>query len=135
MAISGCPRNGQGLGRLVQGEASEEMQLNNCGSRRVLFSQLGERFIDSEDRGRIGIAGLRMVLKFYSLALPAMAETAFSAGVFHHDPPPSFGCGGEEMAAAIPLRGIVASNQPHIGLMNESGGLKRMTRPLGCEAL
>src|SRR5262249_388722 len=46
------------------------------------------------------------------------------------DPAHRLGRRGEEMAAAVPPRGLLGAKEPQVGLVNQGGGLKRLPRLL-----
>ncbi len=55
---------------------------------------------------------------------------SLAAGTLHQDPAHGLGRRGEEVAAMVPVLIRVVADQPHIGLVNQGSGLKRLTGPL-----
>src|SRR5262249_4586797 len=51
-------------------------------------------------------------------------------GRFNEDPPHGFGCGSEEMAAALPALGLLYVHQAQVGFVDQGGGLQGLPRLL-----
>lgn len=58
-------------------------------------------------------------------------EALFSPGVVYQDAAHRLGSGGEEVTAAIPAIGLLASDEPDVSLVDEGGSLEGVAGGFG----
>src|SRR5262249_39918563 len=104
-SISSSGRNTQRLGRLLGGETAEETQFDQLRRFRVGGGQavwrLGDRhnvLIEPRD-------GEMSFVKRVPVAAGAPSEALFAPGGIYQDAAHGLGCGGEEVAATVPVLG------------------------------
>jgi hypothetical protein len=62
-----------------------------------------------------------------SLKVAAVSERKFSPRLIHEDPSHRLSRGGKEVAAAVPLLGLIDIDEANIRLMDKIGCLERLT--------
>jgi hypothetical protein len=65
----------------------------------------------------------------------ACCGSAFAPSDLHENPPHRLGRGAKKMATTIPMLGLVAIDEPKVGLVDEGGSLKCLPWLLEGESL
>lgn len=103
----------------------EVTELNDFGFDGLLSGEAFEGVIHGEHRFIRVFRRHSDLFDVDVFLVTASAQSCLGSRAVDQDAPHRFGCGGEEMAAAIPLA-IFLADEPQPGFMDESGGLKRV---------
>ena len=128
VGLGGGLRDAQQLGRLRQGEAGEVAEGDkSCPAGGRDFEAV-EGFVQGKHVGRVrrGADGWLVVVEGVLLKLPAVAQPALATGLLDEDAAHGLGGGGEEVPATAPARWLIAPDQTEVGLVDQSGRLKRL---------
>lgn len=116
----------ENFGGFRSGHADEEAQLDDLGLDGVVRGQPVERIVDGQEvvfvRGQSDVH----VFKIHTLQATAMAAGEFAPGVVNEEMAHGFGGGGEEMGTIIE-GWVFAADEAQPDLMNQGGGLQRVT--------
>ncbi len=126
VAVSGCPRQPQRLGRLLHAQPGEVPQLHQLSRLAILGCQTGQRLIDGQDLMRPCVdreVGLEQV---DAHTFAAMLLTPALPCVLDQDASHGLGGGGKEVAAAVPALDSILVDQPEVRLVNQGRGLERL---------
>src|SRR5439155_372660 len=104
-------------GRLFQGQAAEEAQLDELGFERVMGYELFECLVQGEEF--FVRPGLDQGVKVRVGAAPSapVLDAPFATGVLDQDAAHGLGGGGKEVGPAVPVLGLSAPDQPQVGLV------------------
>src|SRR5438552_1669139 len=103
MALGRGPRDAEHRGRLLQGTAREETELDDLGFLGMQRFELAQGLIESQELDRIFLREFGQLGEVDSLAVSAAFLGPATTGTVHQDTPHGLGGGGEEMAARVPL--------------------------------
>ena len=103
--VGGGQGDAQALGRLLQGQAAEEAQLDELGLERVVERELLQGLVQGQEllRGPAGAEGVEV--RVFAPPAAAVLLAPLAAGVLDQDAAHRLGGGGEEVAAAVPAPG------------------------------
>src|SRR5207302_11431762 len=137
VAIGGTADDAKSLGCLIEREPREEPELDQLGTGRIFLRQLVQSVV--EDEKLVRGFGEREFDVFEAQSPPTAAalEPAPLAGTVDEDAAHGLCGGGKEMSAALPELPFTRftaptrrHHEPEIGLMNQGGGLQRLTGQL-----
>lgn len=117
---------------LLQAQPNEVPLLDHLGLARVVGRQALERFMQEQQIARIHFRGgdIKAGVIYTHLLQPATVANRLAAtSALNQDASHRLSRGGEKLGAVLPL-GLRGTSEPEPGLMNESGGLKRVSRAL-----
>jgi hypothetical protein len=117
-------------GRLLDGEAGEEPELDRLGLARVLRFELPEGLVQGEQAVAVPLFPGRLDLVEVEAATSAPGLAGLLVpGPVDQDPAHGLG-GGEEVPAAVPVLGLLPAHQPQVRLVYQRGRLQRLSRLL-----
>src|SRR5262249_21188977 len=103
---------------------------DQLGTGRIYLSQLVQGVVEVEQLVRRFRQGDVDVFEAQSPPAAAALEPAPVAGAVDEDAAHGLGGGSEEMPAAVPVPFLVVPDQAQVGLVNQGGGLERLSRLL-----
>jgi hypothetical protein len=125
----------QDFGGLVTGQPREIAHLDQAGLQRVGMGEPGQGRVQGEQvLVRLGY-GDEVRVHHLPLAAAAVLGPRLAAGALDEDAAHGFGRRGEEVAAAVPVTGLVPVHQPYIGLVDQGRGLEGLAGPFLSEPL
>src|SRR5439155_924004 len=132
------PRKPQHVARFLDGQSAEQVEMCDLRGCVVFRSEPDQNLVQRQEQFGILSEGAYLVEQFEPDAIAAALDPASRSGAFNQNPPHGLGCRREEMPPAIPALGLIRVHQPQIYLVDERGGLERLTRlllgqPLGGE--
>src|SRR5207244_3579183 len=94
---------------------------------RVFGGERRQRFVQGDPLVGVGLRGRQAVgVEGRALAPAAALLGLLPPGGLDEDAAHGLSRGGEEVAAALPPRGVRRADQPHVGFVDEGGGVKRV---------
>ena len=120
---AGCRES---LRRFLDGKAGKEAELGHLRRFGIFAGQDRQRLVEVEDGVRIGLGDRLGLREVQALRSPPCFIGLLAAGVVDEDAAHGLGGGGEEMAAAVPVRAPVAADQPQVGFVDQRRGLQRL---------
>ena len=112
----------------LDGQAGEVAELDQLGRARDRPRRAGQSASSRASRSRpesLGTASRRPV-ELDPLPVAAVLQASLAAGLVDQDAAHRLGRGGEEVAPAVPVLGLVHVDQPEIRLVDQGRGLERL---------
>ena len=135
MPVGGSAGDAQGAGRFVHGHAGEQAKLDDLGRRRIVLGEATERIIQGDDLVR-SRAGQPIPFRQLDPLPPSSVDLgSFSARAVDQDAPHGLGRGSKEVAAAVPVLGLVHVHQTEIRFVDQGCGLEGLAGLLAGEFL
>ena len=135
MALGGCAGNPEDARGVLLGQPGEVAELHELGLDRVLGFELRQGLVEGQEVLGGGRGRDVDVVEVLPLQPAAVLLGPLAAGVLDEDATHRLGRRGEEVAAAIPPLGLLAIDEPEVGLVDQGGGLERLPRLLLGEPL
>lgn len=126
-------RNAKRLRSFFIGHADEITELHDFGFRRMFGGEFVERLMNGEELVIILDQGQFDVLEVHALLTAAVTQSAFSPGAVNENSAHRLGRRSKEMGAVFKLR-ICIPDQPHPCLVDQRGGLERVTGSFVCHS-
>src|SRR5262245_10674272 len=126
IALDTCAREAEDARGILLAQPDEVTELHELGLDRVLRLELGEGFVDGQEV----LGGSRgrdiHVVEVLPFQPPAMLLGSLAAGVLDQDAMHGLGSSGQEVTAAVPPLGLVATDEPEIGFVHQGRRLERL---------
>src|SRR5262249_35790922 len=132
LSVSRCARDVEELGRLFDGQAGEEMQLDELRRLGVGLGQSCEGLVQGDDLVRERSQGQFLVSQLNTLEGAAMLDGFFASGTLDQNTPHGLGSGREKVS--LPVKTLLA-DQTQISFVDQRGRLQRLPRRLKGELL
>src|SRR5881397_1136724 len=120
----------QNRGRFLNGEAAEVSQLNDVALLRKNFSQVMQRFIESDYFSRALLRDYGRLVQSYFARVVAALGVVFSSRMIDQNLAHRLRGHREEVGAVSPVWLMILSHQLEIGFIYQRGGLQCMARTL-----
>lgn len=131
-AAYGSDGDAEGFGGLFDAESAEVTEFDDFRFTGVEFGEIGEGVVEGDEF----LGALFGVLEAGVEGEPGFAASALGGGtgtgVIDKDLAHELGGDSEEMGAAAPF-GHILIDQPHVGFMDEGGGLERVIGAFAAE--
>jgi hypothetical protein len=115
-----------GLGGFPLRESREEAERYQLGGFWGVALELVEGVIEGHDLRGAGIHDAQRLVQFHPDTPAPVLGSPLATGPLHENPPHGLGRGGEEVAAAVPMLGLLRIHQPNVRLVDQGRGLERL---------
>src|SRR5262249_21354111 len=116
--VSVGPGDAGQLRGFLDGEAGEVAEPDELGRGGVFTGEFLDRVVDDQQLIRAGQGNEVRAVQVHPLQTAAPFLASLAAGVVDEDAAHGLGSGGEEVAAAVPVLGLVHVHQPQVRLVD-----------------